>query len=100
MVLALSSCATVKIKNAEFCGDLGEDGAACYETLTTNHRDIPKDKWDAERFGQICTKAPVFADWKAAIEKLCSVSKRCTYEQKKQIQRFFLNLQKVKIRLR
>ena len=83
-VLLTSSCGTVQIKDHEFCGDLGSSGASCFHTLKTDSRDIPKPEWDAYRFGQICETADVFSDWKAVIEKLCSESHKCTYEQQAQ----------------
>ena len=96
MVLFVASCASVKIKDNEFCGDFGEDGATCFTFLTRKQRDIPKQIWDHERYGQICSKPAVFADWKAVIQKLCSSSKyRCTYEEKQQLEEFFQRLEKI-----
>lgn len=92
---ALLSCAKVEIKDAEFCGDMGDDGAVCYHTLTTESREIDKVNWDVERFGQICTSAQTFAEWKATIEKLCSASKRCTYEEQQMIEQFYRNMDRV-----
>ena len=91
MVL-LNSCAKVEIHDGEFCGDMGDDGAICYHTLTPETREIMKADWDVERFGQICTSASTFADWKETIEKLCSSTKRCTYEQQQAVFQFFKNL--------
>ena len=91
MVL-LSSCAKVEIHDSEWCGDLGDEGAVCYHTLTPETREIPKADWDVERFGQLCTSAQSFAEWKETIAKLCSASKRCSYEQKEMIFQFFRNL--------
>ncbi len=89
MATLLPSCAQVEIKDSEWCGDMGRDGAACFHTLTEESRDLDKPLWDQERFGQVCTTAQTFADWKAAIEKLCSVSGRCTYEQQELVKKFF-----------
>jgi hypothetical protein len=83
----LIGCAKVSIKDAEWCGDAGDLGASCFHTLTEETRDIPKSEWDAERFGQVCTKAQTFKDMKVAIEGLCSVSTvRCSYEVEKILQ--------------
>lgn len=79
-LLLLSGCATVKIPNTEWCGDMGSEGAACFHTLSDDARDIPKAEWDAERFGQVCTTTNDFAAIQSALEKLCSMAgKRCTY---------------------
>lgn len=59
---------------------MGPDGATCNHFLKEEPRDITKEAWDLERFGMICEKAEVFADWKADIEKLCSNNKKCTYD--------------------
>lgn len=71
---------------------MGDDGAVCFHTLKTDTREIEKPAWDVERFGMICTTAQTFAEWKATIEKLCSASKRCDYEQLQIVNQFFLNL--------
>jgi hypothetical protein len=68
---------------------MGFQGAACFHTLIEEKRDVPKDQWDDERFGQICEKADVFADWKSVIEKLCSLSGDCDYQTKKNLKKFF-----------
>jgi hypothetical protein len=82
----LNSCAKVEIKNAEVCGDLGSDGASCFNTLNDDSRDIPKESWDSERFGMLCTSSDNFANWQAAILKLCTAARnRCTFDTKKKI---------------
>jgi hypothetical protein len=85
---SLASCSTVVIKDAEFCADAGELGAFCFNTLSEKERDIPKADWDTERFGMICTKAEHFAEWKAAILKLCRKNPICTYDMAREVKRF------------
>lgn len=87
--MVLHNCATVAIHDEEFCGDAGPDGASCFHFLTTDSRDIPKQAWDVMREGMICESTQAFSDWKADIEKLCSISHRCTYDQQKQLEVFF-----------
>jgi len=74
---------------------MGEYGATCAHTLTAATRDIPKSQWDQERFGQICFGSESFADWKADIENLCSLSGRCTYQQQISATRFLNFINKV-----
>lgn len=81
-------CARIKISDAEWCGDLGDLGASCFHTTTTESRRIEKRAWDEERFGQLCTTPQSFAAWKAALEKLCKKSGMCTREEKKLIKDF------------
>jgi hypothetical protein len=81
-VCLLSSCARVPIKNSEWCGDLGAEGASCFNTLNDNSRDISKEEWDKERVGKLCTSPETFADLQAAILKLCKASGRCVYDSK------------------
>ena len=84
--LLLNGCAVVRIKNSEWCGDFGPEGASCFNTHNDNSRDIPSNEWDEERFGMICTSAETFTDWKANILKLCKVAgRRCRFEEKKNI---------------
>lgn len=86
-VFALNAgCARVQIKNAEWCGDMGELGASCFHTLSDESRDLEKEEWDEERFGQVCTKPENFANWKAALLKLCRQTRLCTYEERRMIE--------------
>lgn len=79
--LLLTSCGHVHLKDAEWCGDMGASGAACFHTFSAGARELLKDPWDAERFGMLCTKAQNFADWKASILQLCSQTKNCTHDE-------------------
>ncbi len=74
---------------------MGTQGATCAHTLTSETRDIPKDQWDDERFGQICEKFEAFADWKSVLEKLCSATKKCTYEDLKKLDEVFQRIEVV-----
>jgi len=91
----ISGCATVEIKNQEFCGDMGSMGATCFKTLTDDTRDINKTDWDNERMGMICESPEVFADWKGLIMKLCHKSRACRYQAEKMLSRFFTNIEVV-----
>jgi hypothetical protein len=73
----------VKISNQEWCGDMGELGASCFNTLNDETRDIEKPEWDEERFGMLCAKPAVFADTKATILKLCKAYKKCVWDSSK-----------------
>lgn len=64
---------------------MGQLGASCFHTLTDDEREISLPEWEEERFGMMCAKASDFASWKATLQKLCSLTKRCTYEEKKMI---------------
>lgn len=87
ILLVLSpSCAKMKIKDAEWCADMGSLGATCVNTLSEGSRDIEKAKWDEERFGQVCTQPENFAEWKATILKFCSKYRVCSYEFKKKLE--------------
>jgi len=78
-VLSLSACGTVPINDAEWCGDMGPIGASCVFTLSDKTRDVPKDQWDVERAGMLCTSSDSFANWKAALLKLCKESDKCIW---------------------
>lgn len=88
-VFLLASCARVKVKDSEWCGDIGSYGASCFHTLTDETREVSLKEWEQERFGMICTKADNFADWKITILKLCRIAKfRCTYDSKTKMVQF------------
>lgn len=72
---------------------MGSAGASCFHTLSDESRDIDKSTWDEERFGMVCTKAENFANWKAAILKLCKASHGCTYEDRRMINEFAARVQ-------
>lgn len=82
------SCSKVKISDGEWCGDAGKEGAYCFHTLSDGERDVPKEQWDLERFGMICTKSENFAQWKSAILKLCKHSKVCKLEVEEAVNKF------------
>ncbi len=73
---------------------MGELGASCFNTLNDDSRDIEKDAWDVERFGQVCTQPENFTALKTNLEKLCYKNRKCTYEQKKILKRLTRNLEK------
>lgn len=81
----LSSCAGVTIHDSEWCGDIGSYGASCFHTVTDQRRDLSKEKWDNLRYGQLCTSAESFANWKASLLKLCGKTGMCSFEEKKLI---------------
>ena len=88
LVLNLSGCAHIAIKDAEWCGDAGPLGASCFNTLSSGSRDLSKPEWDAARVGMVCTVPDSFSNWKAAILKFCSQTKICTFEFKKKLNEF------------
>lgn len=86
--LSNAGCTSIKIADAEWCGDGGKFGANCFHTLSDPSRDLTKEQWDAERFGQLCTHPDNFANWKAAILKLCDETHLCSFEVKEKINAF------------
>ncbi len=93
LAYAISGCGSIKLNNAEFCGDMGVEGAACFHMLSSDTRNLTKEEWDAERFGQVCTDPQNYADLKAVLLKFCNSTKKCTYEIKKKIEEFDLKLE-------
>lgn len=78
--LILSGCARVNLTDAEFCGDMGIEGAECFNLLSDQGRSLNKKEWDDERFGMICTQSETFTEWKSALIKLCNATRRCRYD--------------------
>lgn len=96
ILLGLTSCARVAIKDAEWCADQGDFGAQCFNTISDKERYIEKEAWDEIRFGMLCTSSDSFANWKAAIKKLCSVNKNlCTYEEVETLEKLDQKFSKV-----
>lgn len=94
----LSACSSVKIQDAEWCGQSPEGGASCFNTLSDGTRDLTSDEWKAYLLDfdnpKLCTPANSFANWKAAILKFCSKFKICTFEFKKKLNEFDQKLNK------
>lgn len=88
----------MKVADAEFCGDMGADGATCVHFLSTDTRDIEKAAWDAERVGMLCTSSTNFANWKTAIEQLCHETKDCDFQTKVAVATFFRKVELVQAR--
>lgn len=91
-LLILVSCSSVRIKDSEWCGDLGEYGASCSTIFSERQRELDKVSWDEERFGMICGKAEAFGDLKSAIQKLCYKNKKCEYEKIQQVTKLLQGL--------
>ena len=80
-VLSGATCSRVVIQDHEICGDKGELGASCFRMLSNSKRTLDFYEWEQERFGQLCMKADAYANFKAALLKLCESSKRCTWQE-------------------
>lgn len=83
------------MKDVQWCGDLGEVGAHCANTLTNETRDIPKTVWDSERVGWLCTNSDGFNDTEKAIDQLCNETNLCDYETRQAISAALFRLEKV-----
>ncbi len=83
-----TSCSHITIPDAEYCGDKGALGAACFHTLSDQSRQLTQVEWDSERFGQLCSSAETFAEQKKIILKLCKVTKACSYQEKQLLEKF------------
>lgn len=86
----LSGCGSVKIHDDLWCADAGRFGAECFHALSGKPVSLDKFQWDKLRVGQICsaTDSPGegYKNLKAALEKLCADTNRCTPEQVEAIQ--------------
>lgn len=81
---------------------MGPTGAVCFHTLSDKTRQIPLEAWlrvpkpmDSAQawadssFGKVCTSAENFGDWKAAILKFCSETKRCKMAEVEEVVKAF-----------
>lgn len=96
---SLPKCGTITIHNAEWCGDRGNEGASCFHTNTEDFRRLNKAEWDAERFGQLCTKSENYADLEAALQKLCEKTNSCNFteDERQKIENFFSKIRQFRI---
>lgn len=85
LLLILLSCAHVKITDSEWTGSLGVQGGTSFHTLTDEEHDLNFqqiiDKWCDLEHPQVMTSVDTLTNWKGIIEKLCSDSNKCTYDQ-------------------
>lgn len=86
--LILVSCAEIKIKDIEGCGDLGPLGARCNYLFSDRPRDLNKIEWDKKREGMLCFDAAGIGELKKALMKACELQ-RCTIEQQDQVTQTF-----------
>lgn len=87
--LANCAAAPVDVKDEVFYVDAGSSGAVTVNFLSEGSFIVEKSQWDLIREGMYCTLATSFGDFKAEIEKLCSVTP-CNYE----VQKILTNLKK------
>ena len=90
--LLLTNCTNVVVKDSEWCADAGKLGASCWHTLNDKSRDIKKEDWDKERFGEVCATPQAFADMQAVIEIFCQNTGQCTEEAQTTVNRFMKHL--------
>jgi len=84
LLALLSACAQVEIKDHEFIGSLGSQGGAGFHTLNStktiySFSDI-LTMWTDLSHPMVMTSVDTLTDWKAVIEKLCSLSNDCVYQ--------------------
>lgn len=82
------SCASVTIRDTPVYVDLGELGATRLHTLSDERVRLEPEEWRQTRFGMFCTTSSDFADNLAILFKLCRLSKKCKFEEKKKLQEF------------
>lgn len=89
----VSGCA-VTIPDVELCSSIGSRGAICQNTNSENKRRMSFDQWydfleaDQDKGPALCLSSTDFTALKTSIQTLCkNAGRRCTYEQKKTIER-------------
>ena len=92
LLTVIVSCKTLDVKDAEFCGNLGEDGAHCNHTLVQAPRDLTADEWKIQSIGWLCMDSQDFTNTETALDQACQLL-QCTYEEKQ-------TLDAMKIRIR
>jgi hypothetical protein len=80
---SLTGCKHITITDSIWYGSLGSQGAVLEHTLTSTQTTLTLEQfaelWDNLSDPLICTNSSVFATWKANLEKLCSDSNSCSY---------------------
>jgi hypothetical protein len=98
----LNGCAPIKIYDDPWCADAGVKGAECFNTLSNKEFSIDKYHWDQLRLGQICTATvnpgEGYKHIRAAIEKLCADSNRCTPEQVEEVRGLLQRMDSAQLR--
>lgn len=106
LLLLVSGCTQVQIRDETIYALKGPGaGAVSIHTLTPGMVDLSAIEWEQtqvnimnSRKAVMCMSSDSFADWKAAIEKLCSQGNYCTYETNKAVEKFFYKMEKLKKR--
>lgn len=97
----LASCGSIRLSDHEWCGQLPDGSASCFHTFSEEERDIPREEWDALRLseGMICGRPDAYAEFKAALLKLCRISRRCSYADREAIRRFGEHVASIKAKV-
>lgn len=65
--------------------DMGPLGATVVHTLSDDRERVAPEEWEKKRFGMFCVESTDFSDSLAILLKLCRMSKRCKFEERKLI---------------
>lgn len=100
LILVMTSCDAVPIKDVEACADAGALGASCFHSLSDKTRDLTPPQWAEVRYGWLCMSTDDWTNWKQAIETLCQNNRgECSYEDQQRISQFFLRLRRARQRI-
>jgi hypothetical protein len=96
LLLAISSCTKVEIKDVPIYWDAAADGATLTHLLSDDVSQVPKAQWDAMRPGYACISEDDFGWVRASLEKLCALQKGiCTVETKQVMRQFFARVDRL-----
>jgi hypothetical protein len=91
----------VAVKDETFWALYGPGlGAVQAQTLSSGQKDLSPGQWDAISTGKFCVESSTFADWKEAIETLCSISNDCDYPTQESLRSIFRKIDKIKRRVK
>jgi len=105
LLLLIEGCVQVPIQNETIWGIRYPpgNGAVQAQTLTAGTTDLTEIKWqtaqeaiNAQQEVLVCMSSSSFADWKSAIEILCSQGNYCTYPVQTGVNQTFLRLNNLK----
>jgi acyl-CoA synthetase (NDP forming) len=107
-LLLVSGCAQVQIQDETVYGLKGPGyGAVLAHTLSSPVTDLTETQWEQTQVNimnsgkaVLCMSSDSFADWKSAIEILCSQGNYCTYPVQQQVTRLFSKLEYIAKRAR
>ncbi len=81
LILAISSCASIKIPDEEVCGQIAQKHGYCARIVSSATRDVYGTEWDQMVRRGLIIQPEAYGRLKAMLLSLCKKSKKCNIQE-------------------